>query len=315
MEFVELGRHIAGKNLKSVYFVTGDDPFIVRSALSMFASLTGSMKELNYTVFRSDANKAQMVASLSTPPMLADYRVTVIEGYLGELDWLSGYLSSADKSSVLVFTGELTANFTPFISQIEVVDCNKLDSNFLANWIVKKASSLGAVFQPDAAILLSEYCNRDMNRISGELNKLVDYSMGSSVTPEVVKALVAPDLEFKVYELGETIATKNAEKAVKITETLLAENNSPISLLSMLFNHFRRLLFVSLNPTSDTLSSDLKVKEFAVKMAIKQAKAFSPRRLKAVVDKLNALDADVKGGRMIDKTALISFVCETVLIA
>ena len=83
----------------------------------------------------------------------------------------------------------------------------------------------------------------------------------------------------------------------------------------MLFNHFRRLLFVSLNPSSDTLASDLKVKEYAVKMAVKQAKAFTPRRLKAVFDNLNALDCDVKAGRMIDKTALITFVCETVLIA
>ena len=87
-----------------------------------------------------------------------------------------------------------------------------------------------------------------------------------------------------------------------------------LSLISMLFSHFRRLLFVSLNPSSDTLASDLKVKEYAVKMAVRQAARFTPRRLKAIFDRLNEIDAAVKSGLCVDKNALVTFVCETVAV-
>lgn len=314
MKFIELGKHLAARELKSAYFVTGDDPFIVRSALSLFSSLVSGFKELNYTTFAAGATHAEIVPALGTPPMLAEYRIVCVEGFTGDTQWLKRYLTEPCPTTVLIFTGALTPNFTALLAHIEVVDCNRLDERYLSSWIVKKAATMRTVVEPTAAALLAQYCNRDMNRVMGELNKLVDYAAGQTVTTDTVKELVSPDLEFKIFELAEAIATKNADRAIVMTDKLLSENNAPISLLSMLFNHFRRLLMVSLNPESTTLVSDLKVKEYAVKVAIRQAKAFSPRRLKAIFDKLCEADAAIKGGRIVDRNALHTFVCETVLI-
>ncbi len=316
MKFVELGRHLSAGQLKSAYFVTGDDPFIVHSAIKLFTSLVGQMRELNYIEYSVGASASQIIASLGTPPMLADYRITRVDGYVGELGWLKNYLDNPVDSSVLIFTGNITPNFTSLIPRIEIVDCNRLDGAYLTTWIQKKTISFGHSIESAAASLLAEYCNRDMSRITGELNKLVDYAGEQTIVVDDVKKMVSPDIEVKVFALGEEIATKNANKAIVILEALLGENNSPTMLLGILFNHFRRLLFVSMNPNSDTLASDLKVKsEYAVKMALKQAKSFSPRRLKAIFDKLCVLDADVKAGKILDRNALISFVCETILVA
>lgn len=313
MKFIELKKHLAADGVKSCYIISGDDSFVIKSAVNIFLTLTGDFRELNYSCFSKDASLSEVLAALYSPPMLADYRVIRVSDFTGDLKPIKAYLENPNPTSVLIFTGALTANFNTIVPKCEMVDCNRLDAAYLSGWAMKKAAAEKRILASDAAGLLVEYCGRDMNRITGELNKLIDYA-DEEISSDAVKALVAPELEFKVYELSEAIAEKNAGKAVKLTEALLDDNNSPVSLLGMLFNHFRRLLYVSINSSSDTLASDLKVKEFAVKKAVKQAAGFSPRRLKVIFDRLNMLDAAVKSGAITDKNALLTFVCETVSV-
>lgn len=298
---------------KSCYILTGDDSFVVKSAVNMFSVFTGEFRDLNFTFFGKDASISEVIAALLTPPMFSEYRVVCVNDYTGDLKQIKEYLKNPSSTSVLLFTGALTPNFNGIIPLCEIVDCNRLEKSYLEGWVVRKAASQKISVSQKAASLLVEYCNRDMNSVYNELVKLMDYAEGA-IDESDVKELVSPQIEYKVFELSEAIAEKNADKAVELVNLMLAENNSSVSLMGMLFNHFRRLLFVSLNPKSDTLSSDLKVKEYAVKVALRQAAKFSPRRLKAVFDRLNSLDAGVKAGKISDKNALMEFVCETVTV-
>lgn len=298
---------------KSCYILTGDDSFVVKSAVNMFSVFSGEFRDLNFTYFNKDASISEVIAALLTPPMFSEYRVVCVNDYTGDLKQIKEYLKNPSSTSVLLFTGALTPNFNGIIPLCEIVDCNRLEKSYLEGWVVRKAASQKISVSQKAASLLVEYCNRDMNSVYNELVKLMDYAEGA-IDESDVKELVSPQIEYKVFELSEAIAEKNADKAVELVNIMLAENNSAVSLMGMLFNHFRRLLFVSLNPKSDTLSSDLKVKEYAVKVALRQAAKFSPRRLKAVFDRLNSLDAGVKAGKISDKNALMEFVCETVTV-
>lgn len=298
---------------KSCYILTGDDSFVVKSAVNMFSVFSGEFRDLNFTFFGKDASISEVIAALLTPPMFSEYRVVCVNDYTGDLKQIKEYLKNPSSTSVLLFTGALTPNFNGIIPLCEIVDCNRLEKSYLEGWVVRKAASQKISVSQKAASLLVEYCNRDMNSVYNELVKLMDYAEGA-IDESDVKELVSPQIEYKVFELSEAIAEKNADKAVELVNLMLAENNSSVSLMGMLFNHFRRLLFVSLNPKYDTLSSDLKVKEYAVKVALRQAAKFSPRRLKAVFDRLNSLDAGVKAGKISDKNALMEFVCETVTV-
>ncbi len=313
MKFTELKKNLMTAPPKSCYILTGDDSFVVKSAVNMFSVFSGEFRDLNFTYFNKDASISEVIAALLTPPMFSEYRVVCVNDYTGDLKQIKEYLKNPSSTSVLLFTGALTPNFNGIIPLCEIVDCNRLEKSYLEGWVVRKAASQKISVSQKAASLLVEYCNRDMNSVYNELVKLMDYAEGA-IDESDVKELVSPQIEYKVFELSEAIAEKNADKAVELVNLMLAENNSSVSLMGMLFNHFRRLLFVSLNPKSDTLSSDLKVKEYAVKVALRQAAKFSPRRLKAVFDRLNSLDAGVKAGKISDKNALMEFVCETVTV-
>lgn len=313
MKFTELKKNLMTAPPESCYILTGDDSFVVKSAVNMFSVFSGEFRDLNFTFFGKDASISEVIAALLTPPMFSEYRVVCVNDYTGDLKQIKEYLKNPSSTSVLLFTGALTPNFNGIIPLCEIVDCNRLEKSYLEGWVVRKAALQKISVSQKAASLLVEYCNRDMNSVYNELVKLMDYAEGA-IDESDVKELVSPQIEYKVFELSEAIAEKNADKAVELVNLMLAENNSSVSLMGMLFNHFRRLLFVSLNPKSDTLSSDLKVKEYAVKVALRQAAKFSPRRLKAVFDRLNSLDAGVKAGKISDKNALMEFVCETVTV-
>lgn len=265
MKFTELKKNLMTAPPESCYILTGDDSFVVKSAVNMFSVFSGEFRDLNFTFFGKDASISEVIAALLTPPMFSEYRVVCVNDYTGDLKQIKEYLKNPSSTSVLLFTGALTPNFNGIIPLCEIVDCNRLEKSYLEGWVVRKAASQKISVSQKAASLLVEYCNRDMNSVYNELVKLMDYAEGA-IDESDVKELVSPQIEYKVFELSEAIAEKNADKAVELVNLMLAENNSSVSLMGMLFNHFRRLLFVSLNPKSDTLSSDLKVKEYAVKL-------------------------------------------------
>lgn len=313
MKFVELQQHIRGGAIKPCYLITGDDAFVVKNAVDKFRSLAGSLPELNFTVYEKDFSASEALATLYTPPMMSDRRVVRINDYAEEVPEITSYLEKPCDTTVLLFVGEVTPAFKKIMNAIEVIDCNKLDNAFICNWIKMKARSENAAIAESAANTLTEYCNRDMSKVVTELQKLIAYAGGQQITEDMVKLLVQPELEYKIFELSEAIAEKSAERAMTVLQVLLGAGTPPTLLIGMLYSHFRRMMYVSLNPQSDTLAGDLGVKEYAVKVASRQAKKYSPRRLKAICDKMYSFDAGIKSGAITDKNALTTFVCDTLL--
>ena len=97
---------------------------------------------------------------------------------------------------------------------------------------------------------------------------------------------------------------RQSQKAAAVLKNMLESGVSPLLLLSMLYGHFRRLLYVSITPGYERMPADLGVKEYAVRKAKEQASRFTPVKLKKICDSLQEADYDVKSGKMNDKTAL-----------
>lgn len=312
LKFAELKKHLSADKLKPCYYISGDDAFVVKKAEEMFLSLTGSFRELNFSSFDNSSTQSEIISALNSLPMLAGFRIVKISDYSQSLDFIKKYLMSPSPSTVLIFAGKMSDNFNSISKLVEMVDCNKFDLPFLRSWVTRRFEVARVKAAPAAVDRLIEYCNRDMSRIENEIEKLIAYSLGKEViTEQLIDEMVAPESEFKIFELSEAIAVGDREKALEIADNLLGAATSSIMLLGMLFKHFRRLLFVALNPKSDTLASDLGVKEYSVKVSVKQASKFTVKRLKLIFDRLCDVDSMVKSGKMVDKTALLCFMCDT----
>ena len=275
---------------------------MVKMAKEMFLSLV-EMPEFNV----SYAIDGELLSVAEVLPLGGSLRV--VFGSSKQLSELDKYLLNPNPSTVVVLVGELGKLKTG--QGVEMIDCNRLDAGLLTKYIGALVKKTGLTIEVSAANLLIEYCSRLLSRIKTELDKLIGFcGEGGVISAENVREMVAPDLEYKVFELSDAIIKGDKERALLMLHDMLNEGaGSAQKVFGLLYGHFRRLLYVALAQPNDTaLSEKLGVKDYAVAVARRQAEKFSKAKLKGIVDKLHDIDFGIKNGKIGDRIALESFV-------
>lgn len=322
MKFVELKSSLSDP--KDFYVISGEDRFLCYNALELFQKRFGC----NFPDFNSvnlDGEKVtanEIVEACYVLPFGDDKRLVVVKDYkskdnAGDISTLNSYLDNPSSSTILVFfCTEQNDFYKKFSSNLVRVDCNKIDDNMLAKWIRQNSKLNNISFESGAMELLIEYCSSNLAKISSELNKLSGFVGNDGViTSKLIEELVVPEKEYQVYELTEQLAKKNSDKVFDILNLTLERDKNAVSLLQMIYTHFRRLLMISLSDGDDTeLSTLLNVKPYAIKMMRMQTKNFSPKSLKKIVSLLSKLEENIKSGKMSDNVAIVYSVCNILLI-
>lgn len=312
MKFVELKNQLSS-GIKPAYLITGNDRFLCYSALSEIKKkLALSMPDLNEVIIDGGtATAEQIVESASVFPFMDSYRIVQVNGFniknKGKDDKLLTYLKSPMKETVLIFFNlEGSEALKPYLDLIEVIDCDKLSKDVIVSTLAAKLSKSSVPFDREALDTLALYAGCDMARVSSELEKLISYAGASKITTDMVKSLVVEDKEYQIYQLADFIANRNGLKALDLVQVLTNDKRGGFSILTPLYNNYRRVLYCAINKdkTEKELASLLSVKEYAIKMAMSQSRAFTPKKLKAIVDMLYNFDRDIKQGRIKEEVAI-----------
>ena len=305
MNFLSLSKNLKEGRLPA-YCIYGEDEYLCAAALAQIVGLVAFCPELNVS-FLAAPQSAREIAEAASQLPIGELRVTVVKEYGGkDFDAVNKYLESPDPSNVLVFYypgGE----YPPKLKGAEPVDCRKLDGGTLARWIAAKLD-----VSQDGAYLLAELCSQNMSRINAEAEKLKSYKPGEKLTAAEVAELVAPDAEYRIYKLADAAAKGDGTKAFSLADAFIAEKMAPVALISAVCTHFRRLLYVSINGAGEETARALGVKPYALEMSARQARSFTQRSLKKILDTLHAAELGVKSGKIDDCGALNLAVAEIV---
>lgn len=95
------------------------------------------------------------------------------------------------------------------------------------------AEKAGSSISREAAQLLAEYCGRDPQRMLTEVQKLAAHSP-EGITPEDVRALVAPVTEARVFDLPDKVIAGDYTAAMAAVNDLIFLRESPVTILSIL---------------------------------------------------------------------------------
>lgn len=316
MKFVELKKDLQTK-IRPAYLISGNDRFLCYSALEQIKNaLNISVPELNFVIMDSNAVLIQeIVESASVFPFIDKYRAIQINNFniknKQKEDKLLNYLKNPMNETVLIFFNlDQTEALKPYLSFITPVDCDKLSLETLITTLKLKFEKFNAKISREAIETLVLFCNNDMARISSESEKLISYASGNEITTDMVKKLVVEDKEYQVFELAEFIAKNDKYKALDLVETLSNDKKGGFSILTPLYNNYRRVLYVAINKdkTDNELATLLSVKEYAIKMVKNQARVFSPKNLKKIVDMLYEMDRNIKMGKIKEETAMYNAV-------
>ncbi|HEY8423858.1 MAG TPA: DNA polymerase III subunit delta [Clostridia bacterium] len=309
MTYNSLASHLKSKNLAPCYVLEGDDRWLINSAADMFCSLA-SNPSLNCVVFQENEREDAIINALKVLPWDSDYRVVVAMDFSTTKPVYNSsgkntgkeileYLKDPNPSSILVMASDGSEFFAKLKAYAQVVDCSKLENSELIRFIKDRCQDK---IEKAAIDTLIEYCSRDLGRINTELDKILSYKPGQIITKQDVADIAVKDDEYKIYELTNSLAEKDADQAFRIWRILSLETDD-IYLINSVYSYFRKLLYAAVNKNQPELYKKLGVSQYAFKYLEANAKKFGAVKLKKICDMFHLMDYSVKSGKIDKKSA------------
>lgn len=312
MKYIDLKKNLKIK-LENSYYIFGDDRYLCFDALKKIEDAANiSVKDMNIALLAGETTSAKdIIDCVSVYPFGDNYRIIVVRDYIAkdkkELKILENYLENPMQTSILIFLNLSGTNSLKDIRGLMQVDCSKLDEKVISAFVKNTLAKNNIASNEEAITSLIRFCANDMTRITGELEKIVAYTLGTGVmTKDTVKLLVTEDREYQSYELAQYLAKNDRENALRLVDSLCLKPGSGFQVLTPLYNNYRRALFVSINKdkTTPELAKLLGVKEYAIKSLSYQISIFSPKTLKKIVDMIAEMDEKIKNGDMKELNAI-----------
>lgn len=310
MNFVDLKKSLKEKTLPC-YVIEGEDVYLLYRSLEMIKEAAGQMfPEINEVIF-SDNNYTikNIIDSCLVLPIGGDKRLVIVKDCAVKanneaIEQLNDYLQNPAVECVLVFFNTVKNELCLKLKNVERVNCNKLEPELVKKYVTSLFQKEGKVIGAGAINTLCEYCLYNLGRISGEVAKLSSLSANAEITPKMVEDNVVKELDYQIYEFSQSVAEKNADKALAIFNDLMNKKEGVGLVISGLYNQFSRMLFSAITPlTNGEIAGILGVKEFAVKRLKQQAEKFSKVALKDIVLLISQTEFDFKSGKVDGKTA------------
>ena len=303
MKFKDLKKSFAS-GMMPIYLVLGDDAFLIERSTRLIIDACNIDEGLNLSNFEGGelkGNSEKLISALTCYPFMGDKRVVLVKEYypvVADLKALKSYFDDPCETTVFIIANTQKSEAILKMPNVTEVDCSKGDETVASMWIKSQAQRGGVKITQGAIDKIIEYSNADMTKINGEIEKLVAYSLKTGeITEKDVEALCVKETEYQLYEVVESISAKKYESAYTCLMEMMTSSGDGQKLFVSLYYHYRKMLYSALSKESDAeVAKYLKIKEFAVKMARRQAKAFSLKRLKEIVDSLALYDEKFKQG-------------------
>lgn len=283
------------EKIERCYILWGDDRYLKDNATSNLLSYFRSdFDDFNITYFGGDVAMDEILTNSENMPLGADKRIFVIKDYKFVVEnkkRLSEYLRNANPTSYFVFSTEKEE----IVENATNINCNKLDKNILGRKIKYECKSKKRNISNESINLLIEYCDYDMGKILQELEKITNTTIeNEEITVECITKDVSRSDTYNIFELTDALGKKDIIKANKILSYLM--KNSQDNLIGLLYNYFRRLMYVSMFKDSNDyeIANALGVKAFAITKAREQYRSFGKEKLQKIVFQLGEIDERIK---------------------
>lgn len=261
--YEEIVRNLKNRVYAPVYFLMGEEDYYIDriSEYIMDTVLSDTEKEFNQTVvYGADTDIASVINTARRYPMMAEYQVVVVKEAqnLKNLDGLVYYLQKPLKSTILVFcykhgTLDRRKKVTAEIEKAGVLfESKRIKDTQLPGFISAYLKRKQVEIEPKASEMMAEFVGTDLNRMAGELEKLIiTLPKGvRRITPEQIERNIGISKDFNNFELRNALIAKDVFKANQIVK-YFEENpkSNPLQLtLSVLFNFFANLMLAYYAP-------------------------------------------------------------------
>jgi len=310
---------IKAKKYKPVYLVFGDEGYIREfNRKKLIKALVREGDSLNYAAFSGkDADINEIISLSRTLPFMAEKRVVFVKDsgfFKNACEELTDYLSEPGEDTVLIFdeanVDRRGRNYKAVEKLGGAFEAKEMKEPELRNWIKKYFSKFDKNISESTAELLISRAGKDMEQLSSEIKKLIDYvGDRTEIEDGDVKAIGVRIPADVVFQMINAMASKRQKEAVGLYYELLNnDKESPFGILSLIERHFRILMIVremtEKKCQQDEIARAAGVRPFTIKNYRNQASRYSRRTMKAILDDCLEADLAAKSGRMKDSLAV-----------
>ncbi|MGN0479012.1 MAG: DNA polymerase III subunit delta [Hominenteromicrobium sp.] len=327
----KLKEQIAKNQLGSLYFLYGDEKFLVRrDLLRMTKKLSAAdFPEFNFNEFPHDASVDDIADAVESLPFMAERKCVTVSDLnvetLGstELNKLYELVENVPDTTTLIFflpTLEIdtkkSAKWRSFIKKIDaagysVCYAHRSDSD-LEKFLCREAEKSGCTLSRALAGKILRYTGNDLNALINEISKLCAYAGGGEITNDQIESIVTKNMETTVFLLSNALVRGDYSKAYSLLDLLINQGEKPITILSVLSGAYIDMYRVRAAIQSGKTSSapaeygDYKGRDFRLKYAERDMRDLSLEMLRESLQLLLDCDLSLKlsTGDAMDRIAL-----------
>lgn len=313
MTYEDIAKDIKNGKFAPVYLLMGEEDYYIDriSDYIVEKALDENEKEFNLTImYGLDTDMASVVNNAKRYPMMSEHQVVVVKEAQNLRSWeeLSFYMQKPLTSTILVFCykhGTMDRR-KKIVAEIEkngvVFESKKLKENLLPGFITTYMKRRKMGIDDTAAQLMAEFVGNDLNRLAGELDKLI-ITMPKDrnrITPVEIERNIGISKDYNNFELKNALITKDTLKANKIVK-YFSDNpkSNPLQpTLALLFNYFSNLMVAYYAPerTENGLAAYLGLKSpWLAKEYIAGMKAYTGVKVMNIITQIRLCDARSKG--------------------
>ena len=335
MTIEDLEKELKDEKLRCLYFFYGEELFLLESSLKKIKTLFGEMvKGINY-IYIDETNINELISDIETPAFGYEKKLIVVRnsGILkkegkkksAELtklkeklnQYINDNIDLIKDTVVLVFIEEDTSK-QELLTTIEKYGISvKFDFQKpiqLEKRIKSICNSYKVNIDSNTLKYFIECCGTNMQDLINEIRKLIEYAgSNGTIQKDDIDKLSIKKLESIIFELTDNLGKKDIKEALTVMNNLIYSKEPIQKILITLYNHFKKLYFVSLSLNSNRdLVEILNLKPnqtFLVNKYKTQARYFKTNELKTILSKLIDLDYYYKIGKIDLYVGLESILC------
>lgn len=306
-----------------IYLFYGEDKYRLQKRLrEIMATHEGAAGDINISKISEKYDFSVIKNEAESLPFLSDKRLLVVSNVLKSKDKaltgdLAKWLGTLSTENDLVFVeDEAPDQRTSLYKTLAKVGKIEIFAEFkpfeAINWIKTQVTEKKGTIDADAASLLQLYCGSDLNRLSNEIDKLVNYD--PHITKNTVEKLVDAGFFNTIFELTDALSDKKPKKALDLLVRTLDAGENEIYLVSMLARQVRNLLIVKDLSEHRLSESEIVGKThlhpFVIKKSLAQSRNFTKNQLLTLHGSLVDLDLAMKSTSTDPRVLLQKFVVE-----
>lgn len=317
-----LNEDIKTGQFKQIYLLYGEEAYLKKQYRDKLSkAMMPDNETINYSYYEGKGIVVtQLIDLAETMPFFADKRLIVVEnsGFLKNASpELADYLKNMPDTVYFLFVENEVDKRGKMYKAVKdkgrIVEMGRQDEKTLLYWIASNMKKEGKQIKESTARYFVSKTGTDMENLEKEMEKLFSYTLGKNeITVQDVDAICTTQITNKIFEMVESVATKQQKKALDYYYDLLALKEPPMRILYLLTRQFKLLLevkeLVKVGCDKSQIAKTVGLHPFVAGKYIQQCRAFSSEELRMIMEDAAETEELVKTGRLNDRMSVELFI-------